>query len=147
MNNKKELDDFGVRLGRHFDGGETIELVGDVGAGKTTLTKAIASGMGIADDISSPSYTLSQTYESPSGVRLVHYDFYRLSDPGVLANELKEVLKDMKSVVVIEWAAIVKDVLPDDHLTILITPVSDMARNLSLRANGPGSLKLLEALT
>lgn len=142
-----ELQDFGARLGALLKGGESIELVGDVGAGKTTLVKAIARGMGVADNVSSPSYTLSQTYDASHGLRLAHYDFYRLDDPGILAQELTEVLKDDKIVVAIEWADIVTGVLPVDHIRIHIVPISDHGRRLSLKAGGDVSRRLLESLT
>ena len=137
---------FGERLGSLLRGGEIIQLVGDVGAGKTTLTKAIANGMGITDDLSSPSYTLSQVYMAPSGIRLVHYDFYRLSDPGILAAELEEAQGDVSSVIVIEWGDIVAGVLPADHLRIRIIATSETTRQLSLVSGGEKSEHLLEQL-
>lgn len=148
VKNEQAMRDFGVKLGALFEGGEVIELVGDVGAGKTTLMKAVATGMGVSDSIGSPSYTLSQSYiASPSNLRLVHYDFYRLDNPGVLAEELREELADSRAVVAIEWANIVADVLPTDHLRIQITPTSDEGRVLALSAGGEGSRVVLERLT
>ena len=144
---EKELRLFGEQLGALLCGGESLELIGDVGAGKTTLTKAIASGMGITETVSSPSYTLSQVYEGHNNMKLVHYDFYRLNDPGILAHELEEVLADARSVVVVEWAGIVADVLPVDHISITIVPLSDVARRLEVRAGGEKSHRLLEQLT
>lgn len=144
---EQELKSFGVKLGSLLEGGEVIELVGDVGAGKTTLMKAIASGMGITEIVSSPSYTLSQSYSAEYGeLRLVHYDFYRLDDPGVLAEELKEELTDKRAIIAIEWADIVAGVLPADHLRIQITPVVDDGRVLTLTAGGQTSRTVLERL-
>lgn len=138
--------DFGERLGALLSGGEVIELVGDVGAGKTTLTKSIARGMAITDTISSPSYTLSQVYQSPSGVKLIHYDFYRLDDPGILAAELEEVLKERQAVIIIEWGAVVAHVLPEDHIEINISATDETVRHFSIRAGGETSQKILEKL-
>lgn len=146
MENEQELSAIGMRLGALLAGGESFELVGDVGAGKTTLVKAIAAGMGITDGIASPSYTLSQTYTAPSGLRLVHYDFYRLDDPGILAQELEEVLADNSSVVAIEWADIIADVLPFDHLQIQIVPISENGRRLVIAARGDRSARIAEQL-
>lgn len=146
MQSEQELSAFGMRLGSMLEGGEVIELVGDVGAGKTTLVKAIAVGMGINDTIGSPSYTLSQVYEAPHDRRLVHYDFYRLSDPGILADELAEALAGPGVVTAIEWGDIVANVIPPDHVHIMITPVDDTARRLTLRAGGEKSSRLLEQL-
>lgn len=145
-NNERELKAFGTRLGAVMTGGEIVELVGDVGAGKTTLTKAIASGMGIIDDVGSPSYTLSQLYEAPHGLSLVHYDFYRLDDPGIMADELRETLADPRVTTVIEWGDIIAGVLPSDHLQVRITPTGETSRQLTLTAGGNSSTGLLEKL-
>lgn len=145
-NNERELKAFGTRLGAVMTGGEIVELVGDVGAGKTTLTKAIASGMGIVDDVGSPSYTLSQLYEAPHGLSLVHYDFYRLDDPGIMADELRETLADPRVTTVIEWGDIIAGVLPSDHLQVRITPTGETSRQLTLTAGGNSSTGLLEKL-
>ena len=125
---EQEMRRLGQNLGASLKGGEVIELVGDIGAGKTTLTKGIAAGMGIDEDVQSPSFTLSRVYDSPSGIRLAHYDFYRLSDPGILADELAEVAGDPKIVTVVEWAEIVNDVLPSSHITINISSPTEDSR-------------------
>lgn len=146
VKNQSELEAFGNKLGGLFEEGIGLVLSGDVGAGKTTLVKSIAAGMGIDDEVSSPSYTLSQTYQSPDRLRLVHYDFYRLSDPGILANELEEVLSDGQAVVAIEWSDIVSGVLPTDHLQIQIVPTSDTSRRLVITPGGDRSGRLVERL-
>lgn len=146
VDNKEQLDALGVRLGSLLKGGEAIELIGDVGAGKTTLVKAIANGMGVSDTVGSPSYTLSQTYDAADGKQLVHYDFYRLSDPGILMQELHEVLTQSHAVVAIEWADIVADVLPADHMQVHIIPTSDDGRRIVCKAGGDVSRRLLEQL-
>lgn len=125
---EQEMRRLGQNLGANLKGGEVIELVGDIGAGKTTLTKGIAAGMGIDEDVQSPSFTLSRVYDSPSGIRLAHYDFYRLSDPGILADELAEAAGDPKTVTVVEWAEIVNDVLPSPHTTISISSPTEDSR-------------------
>jgi tRNA threonylcarbamoyladenosine biosynthesis protein TsaE len=146
VNNQQELAAVGERLGALLKGGEVIELVGDVGAGKTTFTKAIAGGMGVDGDVSSPSYTLSQVYEAKDGLRLVHYDFYRLHDPGILAAELEEAMRDDGSVIVIEWADIVAGLLPPDHLQVHILATGEVTRQLSFTSGGEKSRRLEEQL-
>lgn len=146
VENQEELEALGIRLGNVLQGGEVIELVGDVGAGKTTLTKAIAAGMGIRDAVTSPSYTLSQLYRAESGLRLRHYDFYRLNDPGILAAELEEVLEDEATVTIVEWADIVAGILPVDHLQVLITATSETTRKIVLRSSGEKSQWLVEQM-
>src|SRR5690554_7530269 len=113
VSSEDETKGLGEKLGVLIQGGQVIELVGDVGSGKTTFVKGLASGLGIKDDIQSPSYTINRLYESPSGITVSHYDFYRLTDPGILKSELEEVFRLDDTVVVIEWADIVDGVLPD----------------------------------
>lgn len=132
----------GEKIGSALKGGEVIELVGDVGAGKTTLTKSIAAALGIDGPIQSPTFTICNRYEAPNGLQLAHYDFYRLTEPGVMREELDESLHDLSTIVVLEWGDIVADVLGDDRLQINITPTSDSARELTI--TGYGTMKQLE---
>jgi tRNA threonylcarbamoyladenosine biosynthesis protein TsaE len=135
---------FGVQLAAALTGGEIIELVGDVGAGKTTLTKGVAAGLGITETVQSPSFTISRVYDAPNDLVLAHYDFYRLQDAGIMADELHETLHDPRTITVIEWAGIVDGVLPTDHLTITITSPSETDRQVVLEAGGPVSQTILE---
>lgn len=135
---------FGARLGGLLRGGEVIELVGDVGAGKTTLTKGIAAGLGIDEDVQSPSFTISRVYDAPSGLRLSHYDFYRLHDAGIMADELSETVNDPHGVTIIEWAEVVSGVLPTDRLTIHIVSPAETTRRIECSAGGEKSKVLLE---
>lgn len=124
VKNADEMMAYGERLGRELQLPAVIELLGDVGAGKTTLTRGIAAGLGVVDNVTSPSFNISKRYGfvRPDGTAgtLVHYDFYRLPDPGIMSEELAETLQDPSAVVVIEWGASVKDLLPDEHRTIKI---------------------------
>ena len=113
----------------------TIELIGDVGAGKTTLTKGIAAGLGIKDPITSPSFTLSKQYLSTYRVRpciLVHYDFYRLPDPGIMAEDLAESIADPQTITIIEWADTVQGILPKNHIKITIKYNNDSSRTVEI---------------
>lgn len=130
--NEAETRQFAEKIGRLLRGGETIELVGDVGAGKTTFVKGLAQGLQIDEDVQSPSFTISRVYEARDGLQLAHYDFYRLNDAGIMANELAEAMQDPTTITVIEWADIVEGVLPGDRLTITFTSPSDTQRKLEL---------------
>ena len=98
-----------------------IELVGDVGTGKTTLTQGIARGLGIDSEITSPSFTICKKYAFPGGI-LSHYDFYRLPDPGIMADEIAEA----------EWGESVSNLLPENHIVISLTPTDDQARRITV---------------
>lgn len=121
------MKDLGARLAPLLvapDGPRTLELIGDIGAGKTTLVKGLAAGLGVTEEVASPSFTISRVYDASDGFQLYHYDFYRLTDAGILRDELAEVLTDTHAVTVIEWAQIVDDVLPDNHVRLTIRAVS-----------------------
>lgn len=141
------MQEFGERVGQLLQGGEVIELVGDVGAGKTTFVKGLARGMGIDESVQSPSFTINRVYDAASGRRLVHYDFYRLHDAGIMAAELDDVLHDTSAVVIVEWAEAVAQVLPEDRLTMTIAPDTDDGRNVALMPGGAVSAALVEVLS
>ena len=133
------MKEFGQQLGRILSGGEVIELIGDVGAGKTTFTKGLAIGMGIDEVVQSPSFTISRTYENTESIRMVHYDFYRLHDAGVMKQDLQESIEDDKTVTVVEWADIVSGVLPDDRLSLRFTSPTETSRSVDIKAGGSRS--------
>lgn len=112
-------------------GGELIELVSDLGGGKTAFVKGLAKGAGSNDTVSSPSFTISNQYTA-GDLTLYHFDFYRLHEAGILEAELAELFTDPKAVVIIEWADIVEQVLPAERLTIHIRPTGETSRQLSL---------------
>lgn len=132
VDSEKATQAYAQQLGASLKGGETIELIGDVGAGKTTFVKGLARGLGITDEVLSPSFTISRVYDARDGLRLAHYDFYRLSDPGIMANELDETTRDNRTITVIEWADIVEGVLPASKITITFYPTSESGRRLEI---------------
>lgn len=143
IQNEDGMMEFAEKIGSFLSGGEVIELIGDVGAGKTTFVRGLAKGIGISDKIQSPSFTINRTYQADNNLTLSHYDFYRLESAGIMQNELAEDLLDDKKVVVIEWGDIISDTLPNDHLQIKIVPKNDNERELEITANGEKSKKLL----
>jgi len=126
----------GERIGKLLRGGELIELVGDVGAGKTTLTKGIATGLSIDEDVQSPSFTISRLYDARDNLRLAHYDFYRLNDAGIMVHELSEAINDPLMVTVVEWADAIRHVLPNERLEIHLSSPSVSDRRVELTARG-----------
>ena len=73
----------GCELGRCLGPGDVLVLTGDLGAGKTQLTKGIARGLGVTDDVTSPTFTIEMVYEG-SSIPLYHFDLYRLNDAAQL---------------------------------------------------------------
>lgn len=140
VNSAFETQQLGERIARHLVGSEVLQLVGDVGAGKTTFVKGLARGLAIDEDVQSPSFTISRVYDARDGIQLAHYDFYRLSDPGIIADELAEVVHDSKTITVIEWADIVEEVLPAGHYTIRFESSSETTRQITLPEALKGAL-------
>lgn len=129
------MREFGATLGRLLLGGETLELIGDVGAGKTTFVKGLARGLEIDEDVQSPSFTISRVYEGRDEIVLAHYDFYRLGEAGILSEDLQEAMADHKTITVIEWADIVDGVLPADRIRLSFQTLSDDTRELTIEGN------------
>lgn len=120
-------EQLGAQLGKRLRGGEVIELVSDLGGGKTTLVRGIARGASSTDHVASPSFTLSKVYKTPR-FAIHHLDFHRLNEPGVMSHELNDLLNDPKVVTIIEWSDIVKHLLPQKRLTIEINKTSEDER-------------------
>lgn len=132
------------QLGRHLRGGEVIELVSDLGGGKTSFVRGLTRGAGSYDHVASPTFTISREYRAGK-LTLYHFDFYRLGEPGLMADELHEIIADPQAVTVIEWADIVKGVLPEDHMTITFQRTGETARKISF-SYPPAYAYLLNAL-
>lgn len=138
--------EFGERLGHLLMGGDVLALTGDLGAGKTLLTRGIALGMGIpADHINSPTFTLIQAYDGL--IPIIHVDLYRLEDPGAIAQLGLEDYFTAKNIVIIEWADRFIRVLPPDYLDIhLEHGNTETTRDMTLRSTGARSLAIVSAL-
>lgn len=140
--NLEQTDEIAHDIGARLKGGEVIELVSDVGGGKTTFVRGLARSAGSKDHVSSPTFTISKLYKTPK-FDIVHFDFYRLHEAGLIAHELADYLNDPKIVIVVEWADIVKNVLPEQRLTIIITSTGELSRTFTL--NYPEQLAYLGA--
>ena len=130
LRSEEELVNFGRELGEKITAPCVIELIGDVGAGKTTFTRGLARGLGVAEPITSPSFTISKSYAYKNGV-LSHYDFYRLPDPGIMSEDLAESIADPHTITVVEWANTIQDILPPNRLIYEITTNDDGTRTLT----------------
>lgn len=141
------MKELGARIGRALSGGEILELIGDVGAGKTTLTKGIAAGLGITEPVQSPTFTISRVYAARDGLTLHHYDFYRLGEAGIMSEDISEVMQQSGAVTVVEWAGAVDDVLPVDRVQVSITATGETERHVRCMAGGTQSEQLLARIT
>lgn len=137
IKSEQDMLDFGASfaktLPKSSDSAIVLELIGDVGSGKTTFTRGLAAGLNIDTPITSPSFTISKSYALPdSPGRLIHYDFYRLPDPGLMTEDLYENLQNPHNIIVLEWSNSVADILPDDHVTITISYTPDNFREVTI---------------
>lgn len=128
------------QIGQRLKGGEVIEITSDLGGGKTTFTRGLVRGAGSASHVSSPTYKINNVYHAPK-FDIMHYDFYRLSEAGLMRHELAEVLEDPHTVIVVEWSDVLQDVLPKERLVISIKSVDENTRTIEI--NCPKNLNYL----
>ena len=144
--------DFGIQLGACLQAGDVLVLTGDLGAGETQMTKGIAQGMGVHEEVTSPTFTIQMVYEGTT-LPLYHFDLYRLNDAEQLGDTgLWDVL-GADGPCVIEWGEQFLDELGDDGLDVYLTRLdSEVAagieppRRISLHPRGARASQLVEQL-
>ena len=130
----KETQEFGQNFANKLKGGETLALIGDLGGGKTTFVKGLAQGLGIKENITSPTFILMKEYDikikdQKSKIKnLYHLDLYRLE--GDIEKEVKNLgIEDIwgkeENIVVIEWADKIEDMLPPHTIRIYFEEIGD----------------------
>lgn len=134
----------GEKLAQHLRAGDVLLLLGDLGAGKSELTRGIAKGLGVTATVASPSFTIMNVYEE-GRVPLYHFDWYRLND----VEELYEMGMDEylggDGVAVVEWPSQCPEAIPESYLEVKITPVSETEREITLTPCGDFRRISLEA--
>lgn len=119
-NSAEETFELGRRIGKEAKPGMIYCLDGDLGTGKTVLTKGIAAGLGITEPVVSPTFTIVQLYEE-GRLPLYHFDVYRIDDP----DEMEEIgYRDMfygDGVTIIEWSELIAELIPKDAIRVKIT--------------------------
>ena len=131
INNSQEMIELGERLGKLAFPNMVITMEGDLGAGKTTMTKGIALGLDIKNIVNSPTFTIMKTYNGR--LDLYHLDVYRINDP-YSDFELEEYFES-NGLCVIEWASQIEPILPDELLQIEIRDLGDNKRSVTLKSN------------
>ena len=122
----------GEELARRLPSGAVVVLTGKLGAGKTTLAKGIAKGLGVAeaDEVSSPTFTLIHEHGDP--VRMYHVDLYRLDEPRQVATLGLEEIFEREAVVLIEWGERIPELLPERRVEIHITRLKSEEREIEV---------------
>ena len=139
----EETERFGESIGRALEPGMVVALIGELGAGKTTLTKGIARGLEVPDLVHSPTFTF--IHEHKGRLPVYHFDLYRLDTMEQIEDLGYEDYFNGPGVTIIEWAEKIQGLLPEDHLEIRITG-EDNARTFTLRATDPKSALVLSTI-
>ena len=125
-----ETYEYGRKMGAEAQPGDVYCLTGDLGVGKTVFTQGLAAGLGVREPVSSPTFTIVQEYEGEK-MPFYHFDVYRIGD----AEEMEEIgFEDYvygQGVCLIEWANLIREILPEDFMGILIE--KDMEKGFDYR--------------
>ena len=131
----EETEAFGENLAKKYSAPHIFCLTGDLGAGKTAMTRGIARGYGFSGRVSSPTFTIMQLHDT-GRLPLYHFDWYRLES----AEELYELSMDEYlqngGVAVIEWPSRAEEVLPESYLEVALEPLGDDERQITFTPVG-----------
>jgi len=121
---EKETEQIGEAIGQAAEAGTVVALIGDLGTGKTTLTKSIAKGLGVTETVTSPTFNIIREYKS-GRIPLYHFDVYRIGDPDEMFELGYEEYFYGDGICVVEWADIIEELLPEDAVIIRIERGAD----------------------
>ena len=116
----EETEALGARLAQSLVPGDVVAFSGDLGAGKTALTRGILRGLGYPGRVTSPTFAIANEYDTPHG-RVVHCDLYRIPDSQALLDTGFDEYLDGSAIVLIEWSENAAGILPTHHKTVHIS--------------------------
>lgn len=119
---------FAGKFAKNLEKRDVVELIGDLGSDKTFFVCSLAESLG-AEGISSPSFVIKNKYLGGK-FSILHFDLYRLDDPGLLIKELRESLSSADNLIIIEWAESIKDLLLDARYKIYFKVTGNNSRKL-----------------
>ena len=130
-NTVEETIKLGISIGKRLNPGDIVCIDGDLGSGKTHLTKGIALGLGIDEHITSPTFNIVNEYEGR--LKFYHFDVYRVNDPDEIAaiGFDEYIFSDAASV--IEWSDYISELIPEEHIQIRIANESETSRSISIQ--------------
>jgi len=134
-----------AKLALHIEPPQLIELVGDLGGGKTAFTKALGKALGVTSTITSPTFNIHRSYSFGKG-KLEHFDLYRLNDDDIVLSELQDCLEAPDSIVVVEWAQHFTKALSADYLSVEFVFLDESTRQITFTASGPVTQNLIEKI-
>lgn len=142
-----ETETLGRRLGSLLRAGDIVSLYGDLGAGKTCLTRGLAAGWGASEAATSPTFTLVNEYHRGDGTYFYHADCYRLdSAADAISAGLTDLLDTRDGVLVIEWSDRIAGLLPPERLDITLRDTGGDSRILVFTPAGARAESLVAAL-
>ncbi len=139
------MESLGAALASQLQGGEVIYLEGQLGAGKTTLTRGLLRQLGFSGNVKSPTYTLVENYEM-NGTQVFHFDLYRLNDPEELEDMGIRDYCDNEAVILFEWPERAASVLPDADIRFSIEHINQ-GRHVSIESNTTVGKKVLGSMS
>lgn len=129
-NSANDTIEFGKSVARAVEVGSVISLVGDLGAGKTTFTKGVARGLGIMDNVTSPTFTILNEYAGEEK-KLYHFDFYRIEDESELVElGFEDYFPSTDGITIVEWVKKAPSVLPKRYYQITFEKIDDDKRKI-----------------
>ena len=143
LENENKTKEIGYKLGKLLQPGSVICLIGDLGAGKTTMTQSLAKALEVEDYITSPTFTIVNEYEGR--IPLYHFDVYRIGSSDEMYDIGYDEYINGEGVCIIEWANLIDDILPDEYLYIELK-YKDMSREMILNPVGEKYEKIVEEL-
>jgi len=145
-NSPAETKKIGQKIGKELKAGDVVALVGKLGAGKTTIAKGIARGLGVPDeeDVLSPSFVLIHEYEGRE--KIYHMDWYRLQSVEGSDEMLAEECFNSDGVTLVEWAERGRDIFPRDHIRIELEHKGPTVRLIKVSARGKPHKGLLDSI-
>ena len=135
----------GGAIARHLRPGMVLHLRGEIGAGKTTLTRGLLRGLGVTAPVKSPTYTLVEPYQSEAGP-IYHFDLYRLGDPEELHFFGAEEYFSPETICILEWAERAGDLLPQPDLILQTDYRDSTSRTVRLRGPTAAGQRVVAAL-
>lgn len=142
--NLKDTEKFGEKLAKSLKKGDVISLIGDMGAGKTTLVQTIGKTLGVDDYITSPTFALVNTFYGD--VELNHLDLYRMED----SREIESIDIDNYvypyGISIIEWAERAKEYMPRNLVEIYIDKLGENKREFTIKGNNKREKEIIEEI-
>ncbi|MGL5507767.1 MAG: tRNA (adenosine(37)-N6)-threonylcarbamoyltransferase complex ATPase subunit type 1 TsaE [Paraclostridium sp.] len=144
LENEEKTREIGSKLGNLLTPKSVVCLIGDLGAGKTTMTQSLVKSLGVDDYITSPTFTIVNEYEGR--IPLYHFDVYRIGSSEEMYDIGFDEYIDGEGVCIIEWANLIEDILPDEYLYIEMNYIEN-GREMTLNPKGEKYEEIVKELT